>query len=195
MWRVAFFCSVLTLTTACGEGLNAPNVNTDRLPRLAAGDPPPPPLDGSGEVTFFRSDVDITVTQEVSVTQEVCVPPPAIPLILEGTYLQNRAENNAWVHFRPIDGTGSGMGTIHEKARDPDQNASGTLVVRLADMDVQIHLRDYVGTSLFAFQPGDFFGALAGSLVAEVVACGENIMYTGAIVFEWVCSECGKKDF
>lgn len=190
MWRVALLCSVFTLTVACGDVPGAPSTQTDRLPRLQEGDPPPPPLDGSGEVTFVSSDLEITLMQEA------CVPPAVIPIVLEGEYVQNRAQNNAWVHFRPVDGTGSGMGTIHETTNKPgDPDASGTLVVMVGDTKVQIHLREYFGTSLFLFEPGTFFGSLAGSLVADVVACGEKIDYTGEITFSWVCSECGKKDF
>jgi hypothetical protein len=188
MWRIALLCSVVALTVACTDGPGAPSASSDG-PSLQFGDPPPPPLDGGGAIDFVQA-VDLTAIAQ----QDVCVPPPVIPVAIEGTYFQNKSENMARVHFTPVEGTGTGSGTIHETKNDAgDPDASGTLVVMVGDVQVQIHLIDYVGTSLFLYQRGDFFGSLAGNLVARVVACGETNDYNGAISFSWVCSECPKK--
>ena len=190
MWRIALLCSVVTLTVACTDGPGAPSVNTEGLSLQEDGDPPPPPLDGEGSVTFRRD-----VEELAAVAQDVCVPPPVIPVVIEGDYFQNKSERMARVHFTPVEGTGTGSGTIHETINSLDPNASGTLVVMVGDQQVQIHLIDYIGTSLFTYNRGDFFGSLAGNLVARVVACGETIPYDGTISFSWICDECGKKDF
>jgi len=190
MWRFALLCSVVSLTVACTDGPGAPSVNTDGPSLQEDGDPPPPPLDGRGFITLRAGDEPTLATDIVP--QQVCVP-PTFAFTIEGDYFQNKSARMARVHFVPV--PGSGAGTIHETVNDlGDASASGTLVVIGSDLQQhEIHLRDYTGTSLFTYERGDFFGAIAGNLVAEVMACGANTEYTGAINFNWVCEECGKK--
>lgn len=193
MWRFALLCSIVTLTVACTDGPGAPNVNTDEVSLLLEGDPPPPPLDGTGIARFSRTGSDIGIAATERITQDVCVPPTFV-FVIEGEYFQNKSGKMARVNFTPVPGSGSG--TIHETANDPDPDASGTLVVLGSDgQQHEIHLLDYIGTSLFTYERGDFFGAIGGALVAKVTACGETMDYDGNIEFNWVCSECGKKDF
>lgn len=195
MWRFALLCSVVTVTVACTDGPGAPTMNTDGL-SLQEGDPPPPPLEGGGFVSFandarFGSSVASVGATEIGTQQDDGCVPPQFPFIsITGDYFQNKSGNNARVHFRPV--VGSGSGTIHETANKPDATASGTLVVIGTDgQQHQIHLRDYTGTSLFEFEPGDFLGTIGGFLDAEVKACGEVMSYTGEIFFGW-CDDCGK---
>jgi hypothetical protein len=187
MWRIALLCSVVTFTVACGDVPGAPRVDADGLSLITEGDPPPPPLDGSGRASFAPSDVEITATE--TGTQQVCVP-PVFSFDIVGDYFQNQSERMARIHFVPV--PGSGAGTIHETASNlGDPSASGSLIVIGSDGEQhEIHLRDYTGTSLFTYQRGDFFGFIAGSLIAEVMACGETTAYTGTISFSWDCLEC-----
>jgi hypothetical protein len=191
MWRIALFCSVLTLTAACGDGPGAPTVNTDEPLLVEEGDPPPPPLDGEGTASFSPSGSEESIDATESVTQQVCVP-PTFAFDIAGNYFQNKTEKFARVYFTPV--PGSGAGTIHETANNlGDPIASGTLVVIGSDgLQHEIHLLEYNGTSLFTYQRGNFFGSIGGSLVAEVMACGEQTAYTGTITFRWFCFECGK---
>lgn len=194
MWRFALLCSVVTLTVACTDGPGAPSANTDEVSLLVEGDPPPPPLDGTGIARFSPTGSDDLLRATESITQDGCVPPTFF-FVIEGDYFQNKSERMARVNFTPVPGSGSG--TIHETVNDlGDADAYGTLVVLGSDeQQHEIHLLDYTGTSLFAYERGDFFGAIGGALVAKVTACGETVDYNGSVEFNWVCSECGKKDF
>ena len=191
MWRFALLCSVVTLTVACTDGPGAPSMNTDGL-SLQEGDPPPPPLDdAAGFVTLGLIDASVEAT-EIG-TQDVCEP-PTFAFAIEGEYFQNKSEKQAHIHFRPVeepDGFASGSGTIHETANDPDQKASGTLIVIGSDLQQhEVHLRDYTGTSLFAYERGFVSGGTFGTLEVEVMACGEPTTITGTLSFSWFCEQC-----
>jgi hypothetical protein len=195
MWRIAFFFSVLTVTAACGDIPGAPSAKPDR-PALQEGDPPPPPLDdGDGRFDLAPSEAAAAVAGIG--TQQECVPPVFVDVDIEGEYFQNKTEKVAWIHFKPVPGSGSG--TIQETSNDPDQKAAGTLVVEVPDpsdptgatlQQYEIHLRDYQGTTLFAFTEGEFFGFTSGALEAEVTACGGTIDYEGDLQYSWFCEEC-----
>jgi hypothetical protein len=192
MWRFALLCSVLTLTAACADGPAAPTMNTDGLSLVQEGDPPPPPLDGSGRASF-GSEEGILATEIV--TQQDCEFPP-LSFDIVGDYFRNNPENLARVNFTPealvptAPDPGTGTGTIHETANPstallPErQDASGTLVVIGSDgQQYEVHLLDYRGTSLF--DGDDSFGSIFGPLDAVVMGCGERRETTGFISFSW----------
>lgn len=199
MWRFTLLCSVLTLTVACGDGPGAPSVNTDGLFLSHEGDPPPPPLDGSGRVSFLQSDLSIEATEIA--THQDCEPPtfPA-DITIRGDYFENQTHNSARIRFTPdpvlgMPDPGTGTGIIHERANPittplfDRQDASGTLVV----MDInsqrhQIHLFNYDGAPLLL--QGSAGGISEGLLEAVVTVCGQKIEYTGDITFAWCFGEC-----
>jgi hypothetical protein len=185
MWRFALLCSVVTLTVACADGPGAPSKVTDGLSLQRAGDPPPPPLDGGGNITLGPSDAFAAAT-EIGTQQEPCVA-PVFEFIIEGRYFHNKSGSNTRIHFKPVPGSGSG--TIRETTDAPpfDQEASGTLVVESVDgQKHEVHLVDYTGPLLDFF----FSGGTSGILFAEVNACGEPTEYSGQLNFDWTCLEC-----
>jgi hypothetical protein len=189
MWRVALLCSVVTLTVACGDVPAAPSVNTDGLSLQFEGDPPPPPLDGSGRASFAPSGSEESIEATESVTQQDCVLPVFLSLVVVGDYFRNPTDNNARIRFTPV--SGSGMGIIHETANpttaplEDRQDASGTIIAVATNTGERhrIHLVDYDGSTLFF--PTRSFGGIFGSLEAVVMACGEKTAYDGFIDFEW----------
>ncbi|MGI9078293.1 MAG: hypothetical protein ACR2G6_13340 [Gemmatimonadaceae bacterium] len=169
--------AALVFSGACADTPSAP-MSFER-PQLATGNPPPPPVTGTGSVSF-TSGISTAATTSASgdagvASHDGCAaPPPELAFAIEGTYFQNKPGTIAWIHFSPVEG--SDQGIIHES--QTSQNASG----KLTYLDFDIHLLDS-RVSLLA-GTGDF-GSADGEIDAEIRVCGITYPYTGSFSFDW----------
>lgn len=191
MRRYVLLPAAVFALAACADSPNAPTALTKGVdpasPIRKAGLPPPPPADGSGDVSFSLSN-DLVPQTAASTTsanqasanaQPSCVPASFINFPVTGQYFGNTQDKSAWINFSPLDNpptlTGSGNGRVMQTAKNaPALDASGTLVVYQDGVKYVIHLLTAAGSPLLPTSPA---GTVSETLTADVMACG--IKFTG----------------
>lgn len=170
--------AALALTAlACSEQATAPSARDLTPRRLVAGDPPPPPLTGTGDGSF--SATDAAVTGSAAPQLAICSASLS-SFIIDWKYFINRPEKSAWIHVDQPQF--NGHSDFH--STDKKNDASGQIV----GPDFTFKINDVVAGSVFneARRPGSFDFQVTGLLT---LANGTKCNATGNIFLRLVSGD------
>ncbi|MEP6690212.1 MAG: hypothetical protein ABJD07_03590 [Gemmatimonadaceae bacterium] len=176
MRHVLAVVALAVVATACSDPVTAPPSPTSGLrAAFLIGDPPPPPLTGTGDGTFSTlSGAALSVATAVvgsSDPHQLCSVSD-FNFQFAWRYFINKPENNAWIHVDELQYNGHSDFHSTEKKND----ASGQIV----GPDFTFSLGDVVSGSVFneTRTPGSFYFVVTGKLT---LADGQTCDVTGNV--------------